>query len=233
MKLTRLFEKIIRSGESRIIDGSLSSKEEELYTHDDSADYNICDLGLTSLKNCPAEIGDNFYADHNFFKDLIGGPEYVGGIYSVRYCKLTSLEGSPKHVTTFNCCNNKIKNLKYAPESVANDFFCSVNMITSLEFAPRIIMRHFKCASNRLENLKNIHKQIERVGGYFSCYDNPIKSHILGLMLIEIGGPIETHLGDGYDVDEILNKWKNQGRRGVVGCQLDLIRAGYKELALL
>jgi hypothetical protein len=52
-------------------------------------------------------------------------------------------------------------------------------------------------------------------------------------MLVEIDGKIVTGLGDGYDVDEILNKWKNQGRRGVVGCQRDLIKAGYRELAQL
>jgi hypothetical protein len=50
-------------------------------------------------------------------------------------------------------------------------------------------------------------------------------------MLIEIGGEIVTKLGDGEDVDKILNKWKNQGRRGVLGAQRELLELGYAELA--
>ena len=51
--------------------------------------------------------------------------------------------------------------------------------------------------------------------------------------MIEIGGIIKTELGNGTDVDQILNKWKKQGRKGALGCQRELIDAGYKELAQL
>ena len=50
---------------------------------------------------------------------------------------------------------------------------------------------------------------------------------------MKIRGKIITELGDGRDVDEILNKWKNKGQNGVDGCKQDLIKAGYKELAQL
>jgi hypothetical protein len=52
-------------------------------------------------------------------------------------------------------------------------------------------------------------------------------------MLIEIGGEIITRLGDGKDVDMILNKWKNQGRKGALGAQRELLDLGYDQLAQL
>jgi hypothetical protein len=51
-------------------------------------------------------------------------------------------------------------------------------------------------------------------------------------MLIEIGGKILTSLNNDV-VDDILNKWKNQGRRGVLGAQRELLELGYEELAQL
>ena len=44
---------------------------------------------------------------------------------------------------------------------------------------------------------------------------------------------IITHLGNGKDVDEILNRWKNQGRKGVLGVQRELFDLGYDQLAQL
>ena len=89
------------------------------------------------------------------------------------------------------------------------------------------------CVDNRLTSLKDIHKQIKKIGDRFLCFDNPIKSHILGLMLIDIGGDIVADLGNGSDVDAILNRWKNQGRRGMLGAQRELLDLGYEELAQL
>lgn len=121
----------------------------------------------------------------------------------------------------------------YLPEKVEGYFYCHNNYLTSLEHCPSEVGGAFFCAYNHLTSLKDVHKRIRKIGKSFQCYDNPIKSHILGLMLIEIGGKIETGLGDGKDVDVILNKWKNQGRKGALGCQRELIEAGYKDLAQL
>jgi hypothetical protein len=52
-------------------------------------------------------------------------------------------------------------------------------------------------------------------------------------MLIDIGSTIVTEFGNGTDVDEILNKWKNQGRKGVLGAQRELLDLGYVEMAKL
>lgn len=140
----------------------------------------------------------------------------------------------PKKINgDFNCYDNALTSLAYCPSEVGGTFTCSFNDLTSLEHCPSEVGKIFYCEYNKLTSLKDVHKQIKKIGRDFRCYKNPIRSHILGLMLISIGGNISTGLGDGEDVDAILNKWKNRGRKGVLGCQRDLIDAGYKELAQL
>ena len=62
-------------------------------------------------------------------------------------------------------------------------------------------------------------------------------------MLINVGSIILTGLGKDIsptssnvlvmDVDVILNKWKNLGRRGVMGAMKELLDLGYDDLAQL
>ena len=140
----------------------------------------------------------------------------------------------PQTVTgKFWCNRNKLTSLEYCPSYVGGNFYCYNNRLTSLNFCPSEVGGDFYCHRNKLTSLEDIHKQIKKIGGDFYCHDNKIKSHILGLMLVEIGGDIVTKLDDRKEVDEILNKWKNQGRKGALGCQRELIAAGYKELAQL
>ena len=175
-------------------------------------DFNCCDNQLTSLEHCPSE---------------------VGGMFNCSYNNLTSLEYCPSEVGgDFYCHDNNLTSLEYCPIEIGGNFFCSNNNLTSLEHCPSEVGGDFFCFNNNLTSFKDIHLHVKKIGADFYCH-NPIKSHILGLMLIEIGGEVVTKLGDGKDVDVILNKWKNQGRRGVLGCQRELIKAGYKELAQL
>ena len=66
------------------------------------------------------------------------------------------------------------------------------------------------------EGLSILPKDLSNViSGNFDCYDNLIRSHILGLMFIEMDGSIfSPNIED--NLNEILNKWKNRGRRGVI-----------------
>ena len=161
-------------------------------------------------------------------------PEKISGDFGCSYNNLTSLEHCPSKVGgDFLCYHNMLTSLEHCPSEVGDDFHCAYNKLTSLEHCPSEVGGVFSCNKNNLTSLKDIHKQIKKIGGDFYCHNNPIKSHILGLMLISVGGTILTGLGDDKVVDDILNKWKNQGRRGVLGCQRDLIAAGYKELAQL
>ena len=176
-------------------------------------DFNCSNNELTSLEHCTSEVGRSFYCSSN---------------------DLTSLEFCPSEVgRSFYCTNNELKSLDFCPSEVGGTFNCSYNRLTSLEFCPSEVGGAFNCTNNELASLRDIHRQIKKIHGDFYCYVNPIKSHVLGLMLVEIGGKILTKLGNGSDVDEILNRWKNQGRRGVLGAQHELLELGYKDLAQL
>lgn len=189
---------------------------------------------LTTLEWCPSEVGGDFDCYRNALTSLEYCPSEVGGTFTCSFNDLTSLEHCPSVVGgNFNCTVDKLVSLEHCPSAIGGAFNCSANRLTSLEHCPSEVGKMFYCGHNELTSLKDIHKQIKKIGGDFRCYKNPIRSHILGLMLISIGGNISTGLGDGQDVDAILNKWKNQGRKGALGCQRELIEAGYEELAQL
>lgn len=175
------------------------------------------DLSLRGLTKLPSDL-----------------PKKINGEFICHENLLTTLEWSPLEVgDDFDCSDNRLTSLEHCPKTVGGAFRCSSNALTSLEHGPVAVGYEFYCSGNRITTLKDIHKMITKIGGAFYCNRNPIKTHILGIMLIDIGKKIHTELGDGTDVDEILNKWKNRGRKGVLGCQRDLIDAGYKELAQL
>ena len=167
-------------------------------------------------------------------------PDEIAGSFTCYKNHLTSLEGCPTYVgDIFDCGDNQLTSLKGCPKIVYGYFNCSHNLLTSLEFSPTQILAHgnvpgyFNATDNKLSSLQDVHKYITKINGSFHLDSNPIQSHILGLMMIEIGGEITTGLGNGTDVDLILNKWKNQGRRGVMGAMKELTDLGYEELAQL
>lgn len=178
-------------------------------------DFNCSDNELTSLKFGPVEIGKKFNCAGNKLTSLEYGPIQVGGSYTCSVNELTSLEHCPSNLIGgfFDCSYNQLTSLAHCPTEVGGDFFCYGN--------------------HPLTSLDHINLRLKKISGSFVCYDCNITSSILGLMLIEIGGHIRTNLGDGKDVDVILNRWKNQGRNGVMRCQRDLNDAGYRELAQL
>ena len=178
---------------------------------------NVIDLSIGTLTILPSDlpdtVSDNFWCDNNQLTSLKGSPSKVGG--------------------NFYCNNNRLTSLEGCPSQIGGDFYCSINKLTSLEGCPSQVGGNFYFQDNQVSSLHNVHKHISNIGGNFVCKNNPIQSHILGLMMIEIGGEITTKLGNGTDVDEILNRWKNQGRTGVLGAQRGLLALGYKELAQL
>ena len=85
-------------------------------------------------------------------------------------------------------------------------------------------------------NLHNIHKQIKHIGGKAYFQDNNIKSHVLGLLLID--GLQRVKLCDVFmkgrlhRVEAIINKHLENGR-DVFACQEELIDSKLEAFAQL
>lgn len=154
-----------------------------------------------------------------------------GGSYFCR-AELTSLEGAPAHVADhFDCGFNKLSSLKGAPAHIGGGLFCSHNRLISLEGAPSFIGNVFFCENNNLTSLKNIHLQIKHIG--FAVYfdGNPIKSHVLGLLLID---GLQKVTLDNEPVGQIISKHlPSRGIESVLEAQDELIVAGYEAYAQL
>jgi hypothetical protein len=101
-----------------------------------------------------------------------------------------------------------------------------------LEHCPTSVSGNFSCDYNKLTSLQNIHKHLKKMSGIFYAKSNPIKSHILGLLLIEGCSSIKL---DNKKVESIINKYlpNTRGRQAVIECQRELIEAGLEEYAKL
>lgn len=137
----------------------------------------------------------------------------------------------------FNCDKENITSLKGSPESVGTYFNCSENKLKSLDGISSRIGLDLHAYNNKIESLHNIHKQIKYIGRNAYFQDNPIKSHVLGLLLID--GLKRIWFVNSYNkenklfkVEEIINKHL-AGDRDIFACQEELIEAGFDEYAQL
>ena len=126
-------------------------------------------------------------------------------------------------------CRKGLTSFEGAPKMVRYNANFSHNYLTSFEHAPKRMQSLF-CANNEFTSLKDIHKHIRRIDGIFFCRDNPVKSHVLGLLLIE--GLQHVYI-DNTIVEEILNRHLGKGRAGMLMAQEELIEAGLEEFAQL
>ena len=171
---------------------------------------------LTSLKGSPKEVtGGDFDCSIND--------------------NLTSLKGSPTKVTgNFWCGNNpKLVSLESNLDEVTGYFSCGDNpSLTSLKGIPKIVGT-ISCTNNpKITSLEGIHKQITRLKGRFIANKTPIKTHVLGLLLIN--GCTEV-IFDNKEVAAILNKYlpNTRGNKAVIDCQYELSDAGFDDFAEL
>ena len=113
-------------------------------------------------------------------KDLLFGIKVnkVDGMFICTYNKLTSLEGSPKHVEKeFDVGSNELINLIGSPEDVGS-FSAYGNKLTSLKGCPKIIKRTehgggLTVSNNKLTSLEGCPETIPSV---FFFNSNPITS---------------------------------------------------------
>ena len=190
----------------------------------ESTGKSIADLGWTYT-------GTNVKLIYRHLTSLAGAPSQVNGDFNCTYNELETLEGGPNMVNgSFWCFNNRLVTLKGAPSSVGGCFYCDDNQLTSLEGVPSHVGGDFNCQNNELTSLKGIHAQIKEIGGRCLAANNPIKSHVLGLLLIK--GITNVSL-DNTEVQDILNKHLGKGRAGMLQAQEELIEAGLEEYAKL
>jgi hypothetical protein len=188
---------------------------------------------LTSLEYCPSEVGGSFSCSSNRLTSLKYCPSEVGGDFSCSNNKLTSLEYCPSEVGgNFSCSYNKLTSLEYCPSEVGGDFYCSSNKLTSLEYCPSEVGGDFDCFNNELTSLKDIHKQLTKMKGKFDAFNNPIKSHVIGILLVE--GCTELEI-DNKKVEAIINKYlpNKEGKAGFMKCKHELQDADFDEYAKL
>ena len=142
---------------------------------------------------------------------------------------ITSLEGAPTVVSgEFDCNTNLLKSLKGCPEHVGF-LYADSNQIDSIEGLPKTVKTYISLDHNKITNLHNIHKMVKKMNGVIYLRDNPITSHILGVLLIE---GCELIILDYPKVHNIINKHL-KGDRDVFACQEELIEAGFDEYAKL
>ena len=156
-------------------------------------------------------------------------PEKLIGNFNLSFTRLTNIKGSPKKVDGyFNINDNKITSLEGGPEYVKHAYECKGNQLTSLDGVAKFIGSELDCSYNKITHLKNIHKQINSVT-VIDFRDNPLKSNILGLLLIK-------HIDSAYYPNsqpiEIINKHLDNNR-DVLECQEEMIASGFKEYAKL
>lgn len=95
-------------------------------------DFDISGLNLTSLKNCPEEVGGEFLCHKN---------------------KLTSLEFAPKKCHKLDCSENELLSLEGCPD--CEEINCIANELTSLEFISNAC-RVIEADNNKLTTLEHI-----------------------------------------------------------------------------
>lgn len=185
---------------------------------------------LTSLAGCPKQIDGHLQLNHNpFLTSLEGCPATVGKIFAAAHCALTSLEGGPVHAGAYIVDHNQLTSLKGAPVEVDERFNCDHNELTSLEGAPKTVGGAVLATDNKLTSLKDVHKHIHFIGEYLDVRSNPIKSHVLGVLLIK--GMTRVFLSN-IPVQQILNKHLQHGR-DVMECQEELLANNLDEYAQL
>ena len=118
-------------------------------------------------------------------------------------CGLTSLEGSPHYNGGgFYVSYNMLTSLQGAPRYVGGDFRCGHNQLTSLKGMPETI--NGKISLNYHSNLGLLRVLVAREGVNFISFDKPEQKNQMNW------------------VEETLNQFKGQGKRGVPACVVAL-----------
>ena len=196
-------------------------------------DFGSSSADLTSLKYVPKEIEGSFYFQDNALSNLENGPTSVTGSYIVYQNLLTSLKGCPDNIYgRFDISDNpKLTSLKDGPTHVSRIYDAGRCGLTAID-CHDIETERFIAYHNNITSLKDIHKCIISLKGHLYVSNNPLTSHVLGVLLIDGCTGIDM---DNKEVQEIVNEYlpNKEGRKGLLKCKGELVDAGFEEFAQL
>jgi len=91
---------------------------------------------------------------------------------------------------------------------------------------------NFYCYSNKLTSLEGIHKILKSMNGAFFATNNPLKSHVLGLLLVKGCKGVSL---DNKVVQEVLNRYlpNARGNKAVIEAQSELLDLDLEDWAQL
>ena len=203
---------------------------------------------LKNLEGAPEKIGGDFNFSNLSLRSLKGAPKIVGRDF---YWSIAKVTLSAK-VTSLDCkgitvgrdfywsiakvtSSAKVTSLDCKGITVGRDFYCNDNNLESLEGVPQKVDGSFYCNNNHLTSLESIHMHVLEIGQTADFRENPINSHVLGLLKIK--GLKEVKL-DHKKVQEIINKYLHQGGkdpslRDIVDCQEELMDNDLEDYGLL
>jgi len=202
----------------------------------------LSELGVT-FEDCPKK---KFIIRDNVISTLKGCPS-VCKEFDAAGCNLKNLDGGPTKITDGDyviSSNDDLVSLKGGPEEINGNFYalyCKLTTEECIQYLPKKITGSLKLSHNNLNSLKGIHKRVEHLGGCLYIGGNPIKSHILGALLIPgiekiIIAPRKGEVDKDLDAAaQIMNKFlrenKARDKSGVVECQTRMIEADLDDLA--
>lgn len=194
-------------------------------------------------------MNDVITVDENEFINVIGGcrlhqnysklPVKFNLVSQNFICtnkQLTTLEGCPKEVgQDFDCSRNRLTSLTGSPHIIdRGNFDCSHNQLTSLIGAPTSIPKDFLANENPLVSLEGLPKEI---GGHlYIDYTStlPLLKLCFSKMIDVWLQPSKPSLeSDCREIELLMRKYFNTGRKGAIQCAAELSRLGCKGNAKL
>ena len=141
---------------------------------------------------------------------------------------LKTLEGCPEYVgNLFSCMHNSIKSLLGAPKKVGGNVVLTGCKLTNLIGCPEMDQT-LNVVNNPLTSLEGIPDHLIRL---VVSYDpNLPLLRALAANTVELRTTNDTQQS-GQTVEQILNKYTQQGKVGALKAAAELIRAGFKENA--
>jgi len=157
---------------------------------------------------------------------------------------IISLEGCPEKIfSSLWLGSNYLSTMKYGPREIIGNLILEMNDLNSFEHFPQKIFGALNISMNKFTSLQDIHKHIKIIKGPILVAGDNLKSHFLGVFLIES----LTYITPGSSnptvneaiviVNRHLRPTENTSsevrREAMYACQDELTENGLEEFAQL